>query len=278
MKKVRNVMFLCVAIMAACMIQSKDTKAAEIGKYEMSDTRSYSSYDVTGDGVPDTVNFQKLDDDGYGTYHSYKVTINGNTVLYGYDEYFYHIEPVFIQTERHQYFYIALLGDDGDGSKKIYEYVDGQLKERVDLNKNLSKLYFHSSAAVSSVGADSITFKFTGQSYMLARTNMSFDYKVGATGELSLSDQVTKVTYTNDRCNSKRSYKSKYLVAAKKIQAYRSATGNQKAFRVKKGTKLKITKVSVQGKTPRYYCVTKSGKKGWVNSKMGLFKDMPYAG
>jgi len=278
MRKVRNLMFSCVAMMAACMIQSKDVQAAEVGKYEMSDTQSYSNYDVTGDGVPDTVNFQKLDSDGNGAYQSYKVIINGNTVLYGNNEYFYDIQPVFIQTERNQYFYIALLGDDGDGTKKIYKYEDEQLKECVDLNKNLNKLYYHSSATVSSVGADSITFKITGQSYMLARTNMSFIYKVGAAGELSLADEVTKVTYTKDRYNTKRSYKSKYLVAAKKLQAYRSATGNQKAFRIKKGTKLKITKVSVQGETPRYYCITKSGKKGWVKSKMGLFKDMPYAG
>lgn len=278
MKKVRNLMFLCVAMMAACMIQSKDVQATEVGKYEMSDTKSYSKYDVTGDGVPDTVKFEKqLDDDGYN-YNAFKVIINGKTALYGDNVYFYTLKPVLIQTEGHQYILISLVGDDDDETKKIYKYVDGQLKECADLDEYVSKIYFHSSVTISSVGTSSITFKVTGQSYMLARTNMSFVYKVGATGELSLADEVTKVTYTKDRVNSRRSYKSKYLVAAKKIQAYSSATGSKKAFRMKKGTKLKITKVSVQGKTPRYYCITKSGKKGWVNSKMGLFKDMPYAG
>lgn len=278
MKKVRKLLFLCLAVMAACMIQRKDARAAEVGKYEMSDTRSYSNYDVTGDGVPDTVNFEKLDHVGNGLYQAFKVVINGKTALYGYNEYFYTLKPVFVQTEGHQYFFISLVGDNDDGTKKIYEYVDGQLKECADLDEYVSKLYYHSSATVSSVKADSITFKVTGQSNMLARTNMSFIYKVGATGELFLADEVLKVSYTKSRCSAKRAYRSNYLVAAKKIQAYSSATGSKKAFRMKKGTKLKITKVSIQGKTPRYYCVTKSGKKGWVNSKMGLFKDMPYAG
>lgn len=277
MKKVRKLLFLCLAVMAACMLQRKDARAVEVGKYEMSDTRSYSNYDVTGDGVPDTINFEKLDYDGY-SYKAFKVIINGKTALYGYNEYFYTLKPVFVQTEGHQYILISLVGDNDDGTKKIYEYVDGQLKECADLDEYVSKIYFHSSVTISSVSTSSITFKVTGQTYMLARTNMTLVYKVGETGELTLADRVLKVSYSKSRCNAKGGYRSNYLVAAKKIQAYSSATGSKKAFRMKKGTKLKITKVSIQGKTPRYYCVTKSGKKGWVNSKMGLFKDMPYAG
>lgn len=279
MKKVRNLLVLCFVMMAACMLHSEDAKAEKVGQYEMSDTSSCSNYDVTGDGVPDTVNFEKLDKLDGDTYQAFKVIINGQCVLYVYNENFYRLIPVFIQTEGHQYFYISLTGDNDDGTKTLYEYVDGQLKERADLDKYVSKLFFHSSATISSVKANSITLKVAGQTDMLSRTNMSFTYKVGPTGTLSLAKKVIKVSYTKIRFDSKeKPYRSSYLVADKKIQVYRSATGTKKAFRIKKGTKLKITKVSVQGKTPRYYCITKSGKKGWVNSKMNLFKGLPYAG
>lgn len=279
MKKVRNLLVLCFVVMAACMLHSEEAKAEKVGQYQMSDTSSCSNYDVTGDGVPDTVNFEKLDKLDGDTYQAFKVIINGQCVLYGYNEYFYNLEPVFIQTEGHQYFYIVLTRDNDDGTKRLYEYVDGQLKERADLDKYVGKLYYHSSATVSSVKANSITLKVVGQSNMLSNTNMSFTYKVGPTGKLSLAKKVIKVSYTKLRFNGRgKSYRSNYLVAKKKIQAYRSATGTKKAFRIKKGTKLKITKVSVQGKTPRYYCITKSGKKGWVKSKLNLFKDLPYAG
>lgn len=280
MKKVRNLLVLCFVMMVACMLHSEDAKAEKVGKYEMSDTSSCSNYDVTGDGIPDTVNFEKLDRlDGDDSYQAFKVIINGNPVLYVYNQRFYSLIPVFIQTEGHQYFYISLTGDNDDGTKTLYEYVDGQLKERADLDKYVGKLFYHSSATVSSVKGNSITLKVVGQSNMLSNTKMSFTYKVGPTGTLSLAKKVIKVSYTKLRLNGRgKSYRSNYLVAKKKIQAYRSATGTKKAFRIKKGTKLKITKVSVQGKTPRYYCITKSGKKGWVKSKLDLFKDLPYAG
>ena len=172
------------------------------------------------------------------------------------------------------------ISEDDDGTMQIYKYIDGQLKEVADLSKYTDKLFYHSSATVTSVKSNSITLRVVGQTDMLAYTNMSFTYKVGVDGKLSLKNKVTKVSYTNFRYSADKgsSYKSKYLVAAKKIQVYKKATGTKKAFSIQKGTKLKIKKVSVQGKKPRYYCVTKSGKKGWIKSKYNLFKDTPYAG
>ena len=101
-----------------------------------------------------------------------------------------------------------------------------------------------------------------------------------STGALSLANTSASVRYINKRMNGNtgKLYSSKYLVALKKLQAYRGATGTKKAFIVKKGTKLKITKVSISGKTARYYCITSSGKKGWLVSKQNVFKDLMYAG
>lgn len=281
MKKVRKLLFMCLVMMAACMLQNKEAKATDVGKYEMSDTSSCSLYDVTGDGVPDTVNFEKLDKiDDNSMYQAFKVIINGNTVLYGYNEHFYSIEPTFIQTKDYGYFLISLISDNDDGTMQIYKYEDNQLKEVADLSNYTNKMFYHSSAVVSSVKSNSITLKVTGQTNMLSRTDIPFTYKVGKSGKLSLKSKVAKVSYTNYRYSEAKGngYKSKYLVAAKKIKVYKKATGTKKAFIIKKGTKLKITKVSVQAKTPRFYCVTKSGKKGWIKSKYNLFKDMPYAG
>lgn len=279
MKKMKKLLFLCFAMMAACMLKNTEAQAEKVGKYEMSDTSSCSNYDVTGDGVPDTVNFEKLDADENDMYQAFKVIVNGNTVLYEYNQRFYDIIPVFMQTKDHGYFFISLTSENDDGTKKIYKYEDGCLKEVADLDDYVMKLYYHSSATVSSVKSNTITLKVVGQTNMLAYTDMSFVYKVGKNGKLSLKNKVVKLSYTNFRYSEKKGgYKSKYLVAKKKIQVYRNATGAQKAFSIKKGTKLKITKVCVKGKKPRYYCVTKSGKKGWVKSKFGLFKDTPYAG
>ena len=278
MKKLRNLVIVCMAIMVACMLQNNDAKAAEVGKYELSDTSVNKDYDVTGDGVKDKVEFKKLNKDSNDGYTGFKVIINGTTAFTEKEEYYYSLNLVFIQTQDHGYFLISSKSDNDYGTSKVYECVDGTLEERMKLDDVVGKVYYQYDVTVSSVKEESFMMKFDGQTNMLARTKMCFGFNVDDTGNLSLANKVAKVAYSNIRISTEKSYKSKYLVTAKKLQAYRSSTETEKAFTIKKGTKLKITKVSVSGKTPRYYCVTNSGKKGWVISKQNVFKDLMYAG
>lgn len=287
-KKARTILFLCFAMLTACTLPGREAKAEAIGKYTLSVTNKNSNYDVTGDGVSDTVEFKKLKSSGSenSEYQAFKVIINGNTALCRNEKSlsYYDIEPVFIQTKGHSYFLISLFQQDYGRETKIYEYVNGSLKKRLDLDKTFGKIYFSFYTNISSVKTNSFTCKFKGETAMLGlATTMSFTYKTKSSGALSLSKKTVNVTYSNKRMKMTAPYnfyKSKYLVAEKKIQVYRSATGTQKAFRIKKGTKLKIKKISIQGKTPRYYCVTKSGKKGWIKSTQsgyGLFRGVLYA-
>ncbi|MBQ3600199.1 MAG: hypothetical protein II992_03220 [Lachnospiraceae bacterium] len=279
MKKLRNIIILSFVIMTACMLQSKDVKAEEVGAYTMSDEESNSDYDVTGDGVADTVQFEKITEQDEH-YRGYKVIINGETVLDNSEDtwWYYSLEPVYIQTEDHGYFFISTFHDNDDGERLIYEYVDGKLEKRMDLLTIVANMFYHDSIRVSSVKENAINLKVTGQSDMLAHANINISLKVKSDGNLSLKNKVVKVTYSNKRMGTEEVYTSKYLVAAKKIQVYKGKTGTKKAFSIKKGTKLKIKKVSLRGKNIRFYCVTKSGKKGWIKSKYNLFKDLMYAG
>lgn len=278
-KKVRNILFVSFILMVACMIQSQEAHAENVGKYKLSDTNN--KYDVTGDGVPDKVEFKKLDQesDDLQFYREFKVIINGKTVLHNHSYFFDH-KSFFIQTKGHRYFFISLLGEDCSEPGIIYEYVNGKLKKRVDLEKIAKKVFYIYSVDFTSIKEHSIKVKLEGQANMLAHAKTTFDFNVGAKGKLSLAKKVTKISYSKERFRSGKTkyYKSNYLVAAKKIQVYRSATGTKKAFYIKKGTKLKITKVSVKGKTARFYCVTRSGKKGWVKPKFNTFRDLVYAG
>ena len=280
MKKVRNLVIACMAIMAACMLQNNDAKAAEVGKYDLSDTSVNTDYDVTGDGVEDTVRLKKLNHNG-SNYCALDVIINGDVALNVEFVEYVRLESVFIQTQDHGYILISTYHDnDYLTFSRIYEYVDGKLKQRMDLDNVAGKIFYQYSPNVYAVKDESIQMRFAGQSNMLAKTSTVFEYNVGSTGALSLDNTISSVWYSNTRMNENtgESYSSKYLVAAKRLQAYRSSTGTKKAFAIKKGTKLKITKVSISGKTPRFYCITNSGKKGWVISKQNVFKDLMYSG
>ena len=280
MKKLRNLVIACMAIMVACMLQNNDAKAAEVGKYELSDTSVNKDYDVTGDGVEDTVRLKKLNHNG-SYYCALDVIINGDVVLNVESVEYVRLESVFIQTEEHGYILISTYHDnDYLTFSRLYEYVNGKLKERMDLDNVAGKIFYQYSPNVYAVKDASMQIRFAGQSNMLAKTSTVFEYNVGSTGTLSLDNAISSVWYSSERMSEStgKNYSSKYLVAAKKLRAYRSSTGWKKAFTIKKGTKLKITKVSVSGKTPRYYCITSSGKKGWLISKQNVFKDLMYAG
>jgi len=191
------------------------------------------------------------------------------------------LESVFIQTEKHGYILISAYHDnDYLTLSRIYEFEDGKLKERKDLDNVAGKIFYQYSPNVYAVKDESIQIRFAGQSDMLAKASTVYEYNVGSTGALSLDNTISRVWYSNKRMNENtgESYSSKNLVATKRLQAYRSSTGTKKAFTIKKGTKLKITKVSISGKKPRFYCITNFGKKGWVISKQNLFKDLIYAG
>lgn len=278
MKKVRSMLFMCLVFMAACMLQSQDVHAEEVGKYELPDTRTNVEYDVTGDGKPDTVKIEKTNYDDYG-YEGFKIVINGETVLNETKVYYYSLGSVFVQTKGHSYFFISLYGDNDDGPEMIYEYVDKRLVKRANLGEDIGNLFYHYNGVILSVEPNAINLKVAGQTDMLSGTEMSFTYKVGLNGELSFDKEIVNVSYTKQRYSYKtnKDTKSKYLIAAKKIPVYRNTTGSEKSFTIEKGTKLKITKVYMKGKG-RYYCITKSGKKGWIKNKYGWFRYLPYAG
>ena len=280
MKKVRKILLVCLILMVFGMLQSQNAYAEKIGMYKLSDSGINSKYDVTGDGVPDKVEIKKLNRDHY-EYCGFEIIINGKTVLKDDDiTYYIGLEVVFIQTKDHGYFLIS--NGSGEGMDIIYEYAGGRLKKCCDLFADIEgKLgWCCGKATVSSVKAQSIKLKTTGQTSMLGETKLSFELKVGKKGKLSLAKKTIGVSCHRLISGNGRFYHPKYLVTAKKIQVYRSVEGTKKAFCIKKGTKVKITKASIKGKTPMYYCITKSGKKGWIKDEgiLYLFKDLAYAG
>ena len=278
MKRITYAVWMCLIGLMLGFCGKADTKAAAVGVYELSEEKKNTAYDVTGDGVADTVKFERIElDENY--FQGFKMLVN-DEVVYETDEMFCVIEPYFIQTKGHGYFYFNICVDNIDGPRVIYEYVDGELEERMDFSDFTTGVFYHDTIQNIVARNNQIDLEVKGASEMLADTTMKLSVKVNSNGTLSLKSKVAKVTYSNRRYNENtyKEYTSKYLVAAKSIKVYKSATGSKKAFTVKKGTKLKITKVSLQGKKTRYYCVTTSGKKGWMTSKYGLFKELYYVG
>lgn len=281
LKKIRNLLFLCfVLVTAGILFQAQDAQAAKIGSYKLSDSKPTKKYDVTGDGKADKIEIKKLNkskDGALYSYLGYKILVNGKTIFNstsGYNR----LDISLIKTKKYSYFKIDEwnCGDIG-AIEKIYEYSGKRLKESISL-RNIEKKYegwiFH--YKISSVKAHSIKIKIEGQTGMLGETKSSFELKVGKGGKLSLAKKVVGVSckiWLDDHLVT-----PKYLITTKKIQVYKNEGTTKKAFSIKKGSKVKITKVSIRKKKPTYYCITKSGKKGWIKTGFKLFENLAYAG
>ena len=279
-KSIKTVGTMVLAfVLAATSLPTQNVKAADIGTYTLSELGANRKYDVTGDGVVDAVQFKKLDADSNG-YNGFQVMINGNTALHVKNVYYHSLNPVFVQTKGHAYFFICASAEsDYNTFSKIYEYVDGKLKQRMNVKHVVEKIFNHNSPRICSVKDRTFKLKVLGQSDMLAATKATFNLKVTSTGKLSIVNKTVKVQYSKDpHYRYENGYGTRYLVAQKKMQAYQKSTGTKKAFIIKKGTKLKISKVSIRGKKARFYCVTSSGKKGWLVSQFNVFEGLIYAG
>lgn len=284
LKKIRNLLFLCfVLVTAGILFQAQDAQAAKIGSYKLSDSKPTKKYDVTGDGKADKIEIKKLNKskewgDSY-SYQGFKVLVNGKTILKNNEIFdYYRLDIFLIKTKTYSYFKIDRwdCGDMG-ATENIYKYSKNQLKKCISL-RNIEKKYegwiFH--YKISSVKAHSIKIKIEGQTGMLGETKSSFELKVGKGGKLSLAKKVVGVSckiWLDDHLVT-----PKYLITTKKIQVYKNEGTTKKAFSIKKGSKVKITKVSIRKKKPTYYCITKSGKKGWIKTGFKLFENLAYAG
>lgn len=283
LKKVGNLLFIClVLVTAGILFQNQDAQAAtKIGSYKVSDSKPTKKYDVTGDGKADKIEIKKLNKTKSGVfnyYHGYKILVNGKTVLNNTTADYFCLDVFFIKTKKYNYFKITEWYEDKVSATTdiIYKYSGKRLKKCVDL-RNMEKKYegWVFKYNISSVKSDSIKIKTDGQTGMLGSTNSSFELKVGKNGKLTLAKKVTGISckiWSNDHYIT-----PKYLTTTKKIQVYKNEGTTKKAFSIKKGSKVKITKVSIRKKKPTYYCVTKSGKKGWIKSGFQLFENLAYA-
>lgn len=281
LKKVGNLLFVClVLIIAGILFQGQDAQAeTNIGSYKLSDSKPTKKYDVTGDGKADKIEIKKyikpLDD---YKYQGYKIWIDGKMVLKNTKTEYSKMNVFFVKTKKYNYFMVYNQDLDGVRYVNFYRYSGKQLKKCISLHNIVDiNMGLFTDYKISSVKANSIKIKISGQTNMLGWTKASLVLKVGKGGKLSFAKKILGVSCYKINLNN-RQITPKYLTTTKKIQVYKNERTTKKAFSIKKGSKVRITKMSIKRKKITYYCVTKSGRKGWMKSDIYLFKGLIYAG
>lgn len=245
----------------------KATKGAEI--HTLKENQTYTKYDITGDGQPDTIQIEThYNYYGQGT----RFYININDLYYVCETYYYGVTARLVKLANGTpYLYLCAGADNGDAEAcGLWQYKGGSLKRVVDCNKGFgTKIGYHPGGDIAKVSGNSITFTFTQMSYYAGSISADFTYKY-KNGSLKKASNVGKLQVGFKK--TKNTYK-----ALKKIKVYKNTKCKSVKFTVKKSQKVKFLKAYVKGNTVRFQ-VRAGGKTGWIKVPTSSTSSLMYQG
>ena len=247
-----------------------------------------SNYDLDGDGVKDTISIVPKDGDSKYGYQHISILVNG-------------IEGLSITTSDSEGIWQVIINicNFADGSKyihindetfnsfsnvnAIYRFSNNHLYKAFDLKHMLKpkKVKVYRSGRLEktdtniglSVGVPEAingnTLKINGNLFFPATMYTAIEFTLAKKADGSLYRPSKLCTMTNGRpgyyyTSQFISVKGKYK-AMKTVKVYKNATSSKVKFKMKKGTRLRVSKIYLANGKARILIKTSSGKTGWVN-------------
>lgn len=268
-----TIMAAMIAVM--CFIPLTKADAASATTVTLKQGKTYTSYDITGDGKKDTIKITRTK--GGMEYNKLTVSINGKKTVYNRNYYDVLTKIIKLQNGK-VYLWIKGEAENGDDPwEALYQYNSstGKLKKALNF-QTYTKLYSnHSGTTITKVSGNSIYVTQYMMSTPLAGVNFTYTYKYSGGKFARTSSSGTIKSVTNI---------SGYGTLKYKRTLYTSATSTKKVATVAAGTKAKATAIYMSGSRICVKIKTKSGTTGWVkcSNKFAetslLFKNTWYAG
>lgn len=259
-----------------CLLPFQATQAANPQGVELTGSY-YTGYDITGDGVNDTIQIRK-DRDRYG-YHTCRIIINGQEAIRLTHEYSFYDAQVKLYTlqDGTVLVYVYLQGDNGDGPSGLYVYDNGRLRELLNF-QTFFKYGIHNTGKVLKVSGNRLKVNYSSMSQAFALIDMKYTYEY-RNGALHPTSKYGKIKiYKNYKYS-----RGQKVTARKSFWLYKNAVSSRKKIKVKKGQTFKVMKCYVNGSKVRFQIKLTNGKKGWMKSpkkflRRPLIKETMYAG
>lgn len=249
-------------MLAVCMFQVKPVKAA--GFTRLSLNRTYTAYDVTGDGRRDRIRIATTGRGGY--FNRVRVIINGKNRLV---KNFSSFQPTAVRfrictlSNRKPFLFMECMGDSiNESSACLYQYSGGRLKTVLNLRNMLSRKYFYKYYFdVKKVSGNTITFLAGGLAYNTGAIDFDMSYAYRG-GRFVRTSTTTRLAERNIRWASGKT--NNYTVV-KRFQTYKKAGSKVKSFAPQIGERVKITHICIRNKVPYFRIVDSRGRTGWMN-------------
>lgn len=271
-----------------CLLPARNAQAANPQQVDLTGGSYYTNYDITGDGVNDTIQITKDEnpDSVYyvgstiaHTYEGMSIIINGSEAIHLTHEYDFYDGYVKLYTlqDGTVIVYIYLQGDDLDGPCRLYVYDNGRLNQLLNF-QTFFKYGSHNTGEVLKVSGNRLKVKFYSVSQAFAGIDMKYTYQY-KNGRL-----VPAAKYGKVKIHKNYGYgRGKKVTARKSFWLYKNAVSSRKKIKVKKGQTFKVMKCYVNGSKVRFQIKLTNEKKGWLKSpkkflRRPLIKETMYAG
>lgn len=274
-------MAICMlAVFCASGVQAQaKTKSKNPARVTLKVGKTYTKYDLTGDGKADKIKItgKKSDD----IYEKVAVSVNGKKTVFRGDWMVWKVKLQILTLKNGKcYLWVKGYGDDGDDPwEALYQYKKGKLVKSVDFKTYTNRYAFHSSTDVIGISGNTITVKHDIMSSPLANMQCvyKYSYKKGALRRTSATGKITMVGYDYEKTGKSGTLRRKRTL-------YSTAMGKKKVTVLPAGTKAKAIRIYMDKKNIRVQLKASNGKTGWVRcskkfeDKSLLFQESFYAG
>lgn len=255
--------------------------AAKASAVTLKADKTYKNYDITGDQKKDTIKIKTGKHVSYDWKDKLSVIINGKT-CYKFTNQYFEGEPtirLYTMTNGKKFLYLDAQSTNGDGPVcAVFQYKSGKLKKVIDFHKLFEGYGSHLRGSVQKVKGNTLYTEYYVMSW--------------STGPSTIKVNYTYKNGTLKRTGNTYQYKENYsygkktttFYANKSLAATTGANSSKKAFTVKKGGKVTVSKCYSNGKKMLIQ-VKYKGKYGWIKALNGYpgygngqFSNVTYAG
>lgn len=252
------IMFLALGFV---LVFSRPVKAAANG-ITLKANRTYTVYDITGDGVKDKIRIKTVvDDSDDEVYKTLAVTVNGKTAFRLKDTRFYYVNAkIYTLKSGQPFLYLYTPAENGDGPVcALLKYSNGKFRKVLDFTTLMGNYGSHQIGEVVSINGNKIVITESVVSYSLGINALNFTYKY-SNGKMVPASRygAYKAIYSNGQ-------KTRYFTVNNKLSAY-SRPGSTTVSKVlETGTLVRIIKCAIiNGKM--YIQLEGDGGISWINA------------
>ena len=263
MKKSRKIFVTMILTLICAVGIGASALAANPTVVTLKPDRTYTSYDITGDGKPDRIRITLInymyDEDDCMSGNEMYISVNGKKV-YDPGQGFYYLN-VKLYTIAHEkpLLYIEERWDDyGTPLSALFQYQNDTLKKVMDFRKIAKKCGVGQSGNIYSIKGDVITINHAILTYSSSWVEARYYYKY-KNGVIKPISETAKIIRLNGR-KAPRTQRTR-----QRMIAYKSQTSGKKLFTIPVGSRITIDRC-YWNKDYMRFRIKYKGKYGWIKA------------